>query len=235
MTHTTSNTPQNVVIYTNKEISVDFCQPFKDGLNPILFTIKTLEQIPSKTENKINIVILESWDELNNPQLNCSKLHLIIPTHSNNRLENDLNALVFEHDQSMTSQQALEKLYHSFIKFYFSAECYLDPQDFFNSDSYKDGHRYINTHEILQNDAGYEKQLNTYLKTISDTETVCLNFSISYDFSSESGYLLLLEDTVDHLRYVKDRDVFFSIVLSKHPISDNKLAIVHLSQKSPMS
>ncbi|MFZ8004224.1 hypothetical protein ACO1DV_15130 [Acinetobacter lwoffii] len=183
MTHTTSNTPQNVVIYTNKEISVDFCQPFKDGLNPILFTIKTLEQIPSKTENKINIVILESWDELNNPQLNCSKLHLIIPTHSNNRLENDLNALVFEHDQSMTSQQALEKLYHSFIKFYFSAECYLDPQDFFNSDSYKDGHRYINTHEILQNDAGYEKQLNTYLKTISDTETVCLNFSISYDFS----------------------------------------------------
>ncbi|MFZ7814827.1 hypothetical protein [Acinetobacter lwoffii] len=235
MTHTTSNTPQNVVIYTNKEISVDFCQPFKDGLNPILFTIKTLEQIPSKTENKINIVILESWDELNNPQLNCSKLHLIIPTHSNNRLENDLNALVFEHDQSMTSQQALEKLYHSFIKFYFSAECYLDPQDFFNSDSYKDGHRYINTHEILQNDAGYEKQLNTYLKTISDTETVCLNFSISYDFSSESGYLLLLEDTVDHLKYVKDRDVFFSIVLSKYPISDNKLAIVHLSQKSPMS
>lgn len=235
MTHTTSNTPQNVVIYTNKEISVDFCQPFKDGLNPILFTIKTLEQIPSKTENKINIVILESWDELNNPQLNCSKLHLIIPTHSNNRLENDLNALVFEHDQYMTSQQALEKLYHSFIKFYFSAECYLDPQDFFNSDSYKDGHRYINTHEILQNDAGYEKQLNTYLKTISDTETVCLNFSISYDFSSESGYLLLLEDTVDHLKYVKDRDVFFSIVLSKYPISDNKLAIVHLSQKSPMS
>ena len=235
MTHTTSNTPQNFVIYTNKEISVDFCQPFKDGLNPILFTIKTLEQIPSKTENKINIVILESWDELNNPQLNCSKLHLIIPTHSNNRLENDLNALVFEHDQSMTSQQALEKLYHSFIKFYFSAECYLDPQDFFNSDSYKDGHRYINTHEILQNDAGYEKQLNTYLKTISDTETVCLNFSISYDFSSESGYLLLLEDTVDHLKYVKDRDVFFSIVLSKYPISDNKLAIVHLSQKSPMS
>ena len=235
MTHTTSNTPQNVVIYTNKEIYVDFCQPFKDGLNPILFTIKTLEQIPSKTENKINIVILESWDELNNPQLNCSKLHLIIPTHSNNRLENDLNALVFEHDQSMTSQQALEKLYHSFIKFYFSAECYLDPQDFFNSDSYKDGHRYINTHEILQNDAGYEKQLNTYLKTISDTETVSFNFSISYDFSSESGYLPLLENTVDHLKYAKDRDVFFSIVLSKHPISDNKLSIVHLSQESLIS
>ncbi|WP_252513913.1 hypothetical protein [Acinetobacter lwoffii] len=135
----------------------------------------------------------------------------------------------------MTSQQALENLYHSFIKFYFSAECYLDPQDFFNSDSYKNGHRYLKIHDILQNTAGYEKQLNTYLKTISDTETVCFNFSISYDFPSESGYLPLLEDTVDHLTYARNRDVFFSIVLSKHPISDNKLSIVHLSQESPMS
>ena len=235
MPHITSDTPQIVAIYTNKEISIDFYQLFEDGLNPILFTIKTLEQIPSMEQNKINIIILESWDELNNLQLNCSKLHLIIPTHSNNRLENNLNALVFEHDQSMTSQQALENLHHSFIKFYFSAECYLDPQDFFNSDSYKNGHRYLKIHDILQNNAGYEKQLNTYLKTISDTETVCFNFSISYDFPSESGYLPLLEDTVDHLTYARNRDVFFSIVLSKHPISDNKLSIVHLSQESPMS
>lgn len=75
-----------------------------------------------------------------------------------------------------------------------------------------------------------EQQLNTYLNTILDTETVSFNFSISYDFYSESGYLPQLEDTVDHLKYVRDRDVFFSIVLSKHPLSDNRLAIVHLSQ-----
>ena len=158
-----------------------------------------------------------------------------MPTCSKNKLENDLHALIFKYEQSMNSQQALEKLYHSFIKFYFSAECYLDPQDFFNSDSYKDGYRYINIHEVLQNNVNYEQQLNTYLNTILDTETVSFNFSISYDFYSESGYLPQLEDTVDHLKYVRDRDVFFSIVLSKYPISDNKLAIIHLSQKSLIS
>ena len=235
MSHITSETPQIVAIYTNKEISIDFYQLFEDSLKPILFTIKTLEQIPSMEKNKINIIILESWDELHDLQLNCSKLHLIIPIHSNNRLENNLNALVFEHDQSMTSQQALEKLYHSFIKFYFSAKYHLDPQDLFKSNSDNNGHQYLKMHDILQNDADYEKQLNTYLKTISDTETVCFNFSISYDFPSESGYLPLLEDTVDHLTYARNRDVFFSTVLSKHPISDNKLSIIHLSQESPMS
>ncbi len=59
MIHTASNASQNIVIYTNKEISLEFYQSFEDGLNPILFTVKTLEQIPSKTENKIHIVILE--------------------------------------------------------------------------------------------------------------------------------------------------------------------------------
>ncbi|WP_180145974.1 hypothetical protein [Acinetobacter sp. YH12052] len=235
MTHTASNTLQDIVIYTNNKISLDFYKPFEDGLNPILFTVKTLEQIPRKTENKIHIVILESCDELNNLQINCNKIHLIMPVCSKNKLENDLNALIFEHDQSMSSQQALEKLYRGFIKFYCSTESYLDSQDFFNSDSYKDGYRYINIHEVLQYNISYEQQLNTYLNTISNTETVSFNFSISYDFSSEFGYLPLLENTVDQLNYSKDRDVFFSIVLSKHPLSDNKLAILHLSQKSPMS
>ena len=230
MTTTASDSLQNIVIYTNNKISLDFYKPFEDGLNPILFTVKTLEQIPRKTENKIHIVILESCDELSNLQINCNKIHLIMPVCSKNKLENDLNALIFEHDQSMSSQQALEKLYHGFIKFYCSTESYLDSQDFFNSDSYKDGYRCINIHEILQDNVSYEQQLNTYLNTISNTETVSFNFSISYDFYSESGYLPQLEDTVDHLKYVRDRDVFFSIVLSKYPISDNKLAIVHLSQ-----
>ena len=230
MTNTASNTLQNIVIYANNKISFDFYKPFEDGLNPILFTVKTLEQIPRKTENKIHIVILESCDELSNLQINCNKIHLIMPVCSKNKLENDLNALIFEHDQSMSSQQALEKLYHGFIKFYCSTESYLDSQDFFNSDSYKDGYRCINIHEILQDNVSYEQQLNTYLNTISNTETVSFNFSISYDFPSEFGYLPLLENTVDQLNYSKDRDVFFSIVLSKYPLSDNKLAIVHLSQ-----
>ena len=235
MTTTASDSLQNIVIYTNNKISLDFYKPFEDGLNPILFTVKTLEQIPRKTENKIHIVILESCDELSNLQINCNKIHLIMPTCSKNKLENDLHALIFKYEQSMNSQQALENLYHSFIKFYCSAEYYLDPQDFFNSDSYKDGYRYINIHEVLQNNVNYVQQLNTYLNTILDTETVSFNFSISYDFYSESGYLPQLEDTVDHLKYVRDRDVFFSIVLSKYPISDNKLAIIHLSQKSLIS
>lgn len=158
-----------------------------------------------------------------------------MPACSKNKLENNLNALIFEHDQSMSSQQVLEKLYHGFIKFYCSAEYFLEPYDFFNSDSYKDGYRYINIHEILLDNISYQQPLNTYLNSISDTETVSFNFSISYDFSSESGYLPLLENTVDHLKYAKDRDVFFSIVLSKHPISDNKLSIVHLSQESLIS
>ena len=230
MTTTASDSLQNIVIYTNNKISLDFYKPFEDGLNPILFTVKTLEQIPRKTENKIHIVILESCDELSNLQINCNKIHLIMPVCSKNKLENDLNALIFEHDQSMSSQQALEKLYHGFIKFYCSTESYLDSQDFFNSDSYKDGYRYINIHEVLQYNISYEQQLNTYLNTISNTETVSFNFSISYDFPSEFGYLPLLENTVDQLNYSKDRDVFFSIVLSKYPLSDNKLAIVHLSQ-----
>ena len=230
MTTTASDSLQNIVIYTNNKISLDFYKPFEDGLNPILFTVKTLEQIPRKTENKIHIVILESCDELSNLQINCNKIHLIMPAFLKNKLENDLNALIFEHDQSMSSQQALEKLYHGFIKFYCSTESYLDSQDFFNSDSYKDGYRCINIHEILQDNVSYEQQLNTYLNTISNTETVSFNFSISYDFPSEFGYLPLLENTVDQLNYSKDRDVFFSIVLSKYPLSDNKLAIVHLSQ-----
>ena len=216
MTHTASNTLQDIVIYTNNKISLDFYKPFEDGLNPILFTVKTLEQIPRKTENKIHIVILESCDELSNLQINCNKIHLIMPVCSKNKLENDLNALIFEHDQSMSSQQALEKLYHGFIKFYCSTESYLDSQDFFNSDSYKDGYRCINIHEILQDNVSYEQQLHTYLNTISNTETVSFNFSISYDFPSEFGYLPLLENTVDQLNYSKDRDVFFSIVLSKY-------------------
>ena len=165
MTHTASNTLQDIVIYTNNKISLDFYKPFEDGLNPILFTVKTLEQIPRKTENKIHIVILESCDELNNLQINCNKIHLIMPVCSKNKLENDLNALIFEHDQSMSSQQALEKIYHGFIKFYCSTESYLDSQDFFNSDSYKDGYRYINIHEVLQYNISYEQQLNTYLNT----------------------------------------------------------------------
>lgn len=235
MTNTASNTLQNIVIYANNKISFDFYKPFEDGLNPILFTVKTLEQIPKKTENKIHIVILESCDELSNLQINCNKIHLIMPACSKNKLENNLNALIFEHDQSMSSQQVLEKLYHGFIKFYCSAEYFLEPYDFFNSDSYKDGYRYINIHEILLDNISYQQPLNTYLNSISDTETVSFNFSISYDFSSESGYLPLLENTVDHLKYAKDRDVFFSIVLSKHPISDNKLSIVHLSQESLIS
>ena len=230
MTTTASDSLQNIVIYTNNKISLDFYKPFEDGLNPILFTVKTLEQIPRKTENKIHIVILESCDELSNLQINCNKIHLIMPVCSKNKLENDLNALIFEHDQSMSSQQALEKLYHGFIKFYCSTESYLDSQDFFNSDSYKDGYRCINIHEILQDNVSYEQQLNTYLNTISNTETVSFNFSISYDFPSEFGYLPLLENTVDQLNYSKDRGVFFSIALSKYPLSDNKLAIVHLSQ-----
>ena len=230
MTTTASDSLQNIVIYTNNKISLDFYKPFEDGLNPILFTVKTLEQIPRKTENKIHIVILESCDELSNLQINCNKIHLIMPVCSKNKLENDLNALIFEHDQSMSSQQALEKLYHGFIKFYFSADYFLEPYDFFNSDSFEYGYRYINIHEILQDNVSYEQQLNTYLNTISNTETVSFNFSISYDFPSEFGYLPLLENTVDQLNYSKDRDVFFSIVLSKYPLSDNKLAIVHLSQ-----
>ena len=153
-----------------------------------------------------------------------------MPVCSKNKLENDLNALIFEHDQSMSSQQALEKLYHGFIKFYCSTESYLDSQDFFNSDSYKDGYRCINIHEILQDNVSYEQQLHTHLNTISNTETVSFNFSIGYELSSESGYFQLIENTVDHLTYARNRDVFFSIVLSKHPISDNKLSIVHLSQ-----
>lgn len=235
MTHTASNTLQDIVIYTDTEISLDFSQSFEEGLNPILFTIKTLKQIPRKTENKIHIVILESYDELSNLQINCNNIHLIMPTFLKNKLENDLNALIFEHDQSMSSQQALEKLYHGFIKFYFSADYFLEPYHFFNSDSFEYGYRYINIHEILQDNVSYEQQLHTYLNTISNTETVSFNFSIGYEFSSESGYLQLIENTVDHLTYAKDRDVFFSVVLSKYPLSDNRLAIVHLSQKSLMA
>ena len=235
MTTTASDSLQNIVIYTNNKISLDFYKPFEDGLNPILFTVKTLEQIPRKTENKIHIVILESCDELSNLQINCNKIHLIMPAFLKNKLENDLNALIFEHDQSMSSQQALEKLYHGFIKFYFSADYFLEPYDFFNSDSYKDGYRCINIHQILQDNVSYEQQLHTHLNTISNTETVSFNFSIGYELSSESGYFQLIENTVDHLTYARNRDVFFSIVLSKHPISDNKLSIVHLSQESPMS
>ena len=77
MTNTASNTLQNIVIYANNKISFDFYKPFEDGLNPILFTVKTLEQIPRKTENKIHIVILESCDELSNLQINCNKIALI--------------------------------------------------------------------------------------------------------------------------------------------------------------
>ena len=120
------DTLEDIDIYTNK-ISLDLYKPFEDGLNPILFTVKTLEQIPRKTENKIHIVILESCDELSNLQINCNKIHLIMPAFLKNKLENDLNALIFEHDQSMSSQQALEKLYHGFIKFYFSADYFLEP------------------------------------------------------------------------------------------------------------
>ena len=234
MITTASNSPHDIVIYTDKEISLNFSQSFEDELNPILFTVKTLEQIPKKTENKIHIAILDSCDELSNLQTNCNKMHLIMPARSKNKVENDLNALIFEHDQSMSSQQALEKLYHGFIKFYCSAEYFLEPYDFFNSDSYKDGYRYINIHEVLQDNVSYEQQLNTYLNTISDTETVSLNFSISYDFSSESSYIRLLENTVDQLNYSKDRDVFCGTVLSKHPLSDNKLSIVHFCRESRM-
>lgn len=225
-----SNRPQEIVIYTNKKISLDFYQLFQDGLFYLSsFTIKTLEQIPSQPENKIHIVILETSNQINSLQLNCNKIHFIIPSHLNNRLENDLNTLIFEHDQFMTSQQALENLYHSFIKFYFSTKCYLDPQDFFNS--YMNGYRYLKIHSILQSDTDYEKQLNTYLQMIPDTEPVCFNFSISYDYSSEFDYLPLLQNTIHYLRYSEDREVFFSIVLSKHSISDNKLSIVHLSRE----
>lgn len=107
MTITASDSLQNIVIYTNNKISLDFYKPFEDGLNPILFTVKTLEQIPRKTENKIHIVILESCDELSNLQINCNKIHLIMPTCSKNKLENDLHALIFKYEQSMTSQQGL--------------------------------------------------------------------------------------------------------------------------------
>ena len=107
MTTTASDSLQNIVIYTNNKISLDFYKPFEDGLNPILFTVKTLEQIPRKTENKIHIVILESCDELSNLQINCNKIHLIMPTCSKNKLENDLHALIFKYEQSMTSQQGL--------------------------------------------------------------------------------------------------------------------------------
>ena len=105
MTNTASNTLQNIVIYANNKISFDFYKPFEDGLNPILFTVKTLEQIPSKTENKIHIVILESCDELSNLQINCNKIHLIMPVCSKNKLENDLNALIFEHEVLEMHQQ----------------------------------------------------------------------------------------------------------------------------------
>ncbi|MHA3048453.1 hypothetical protein [Acinetobacter sp. ANC 4639] len=228
-----SNRPQEIVIYTNEKISPDFYQPFQDGLFYLSsFTIKTLEQIPSQTENKIHIVILGAHNEMNNLQLSYNKIHFIVPSHSNNKLEKNLNTLIFEHDHSMTPQQALENLYHNFIKFYFSTKYYLDPQDFFNS--YMNGYRYIKMHSVLQNDIDYEKQLKTYLQMIPDTETVCFNFSISYDYPSESDYLPLLQNTITHLKYVEDREAFFGIVLSKHSISDNKVSILHLSQEPKM-
>ena len=90
MTTTASDSLQNIVIYTNNKISLDFYKPFEDGLNPILFTVKTLEQIPRKTENKIHIVILESCDELSNLQINCNNIHLIMPEFLKNKLENDV-------------------------------------------------------------------------------------------------------------------------------------------------
>lgn len=63
MTTTASDSLQNIVIYTNNKISLDFYKPFEDGLNPILFTVKTLEQIPRKTEIKS---ILSSWSPVMN-------------------------------------------------------------------------------------------------------------------------------------------------------------------------
>ena len=131
-----SNRPQEIVIYTNKKISLDFYQLFQDGLFYLSsFTIKTLEQIPSQAENKIHIVILETHHEIKNLQLSDNIIHLIIPSHLHNKLENNLNTLIFEYDQSMTSEQALEKLYHNLIKFYFLTEGYLESQDFFYANS----------------------------------------------------------------------------------------------------
>ena len=78
-----SNRPQEIVIYTNKKISLDFYQLFQDGLFYLSsFTIKTLEQIPSQPENKIHIVILETSNQINSLQLNCNKIHSV---HDKNR------------------------------------------------------------------------------------------------------------------------------------------------------
>ena len=223
------NLNENLFIYTDTTISLDFFHPIVEHLRTLNIKQKPLSALPHSGGDMIATIIVNDLAELTEIPIGCE--HSLVITAQKNRtvLPKHLSdTLIYQQAPTENHQQALENVFHALIKTYFTTELFLEPIDLYQSDAFKNGQRYINIHS-LQEQTLASQDVKTLLSPIKQDDIVILNFNLHQSSFSLDKIQDLTEIIIKHLGEKFDGEIFYSCCNSSKPNQQNLIYLSYLS------
>ena len=220
---------ENITIYTDTKINLDFFNPTVEHLRPLNMVQKPLSALAYSQTDKIVIIIVDDLAELTAIPIGCE--HSIVITAKNNLTplpEHLSNALIYQQTVNENHQQALEKVFNALIKTYFSPELFLEPADLYQSDAFEKGQRYINIHS-LQEQQLMNENVKPLFSPIGKNGTVILNFNLHQSSFSLDKIQDLTEIIIEHLGEKFDGEIFYSCNATSKPEQSDLIYLSYLS------
>ena len=220
---------ENITIYTHTKINLDFFNPAMENLRPLNIVQKPLSTLPFSQADKVAIIIVNDLAELASSVIHCE--HSIVITAQNNLTatpEHLSHAMIYQQSASEDHQQALEKVFHALVKFYFSTELFLDPFDFYQSDAFAKGQRCINIY-LLQEQQLINDHLTTLFEPIGQDDAVILNFEFHQSSFSLDKVHGLTQMMIEQLGEKFDGEIFYSCSTSSKVDQQTLIYLCYLS------
>ena len=223
------NLNENLVIYTNTPIHLDFFNPAMEHLRPLNIVQEPLSVLAHSQTNKVVVIIVNKLAELTAIPIGCE--HSIVITAKNNLTalpEHLSNAIIYQQASSENQQQALEKVFHALIKTYFSPELFLEPVDLYQSSAFAKGQRCINIHSLSEQQLMTEN-VESLFSLIGKDDTVIVNFNLHPSSFSLDKVQNLTEIIIEYLGEKFDGEIFYSCNATSEPDQQNMIYLSYLS------
>lgn len=229
MQNNTTSPNENLVIYSNADIDLNFFDPAIENLRPLDIAQTSLSELPLSPTDKVAIIIVDDLAELTAITIGCE--HSIVITAKNTLTitpDGLSHALIYQQSADENPQQALEKVFHGLVKFCFSTTLFLDPSDIYQSDAFEKGQRRINTHHLNEQQL-VNDDVKTLLSPIRQNDTVILNFNLNQSSFSVNKVNGLTQIIIDHLGEHFDGEIIFSCAVSSQHEHSNMIYVHYLS------
>ena len=229
MPNTQNNEIENLVIYSETPIVLDFFNASIENFRPIRITQKPLTELPFAHVDKIAIVIVHDLAELESLKIGCEHC-LVINAKNTLAITPEHLSKVMTYTQSAmeSPQQALETVFHGLITTYFSTEMFLEPVDIYQSDAFEKGQRCINIH-LLQEPQLMSEDVKALFNPIGQDDTVIFNFDLPQSSFSLDKVQDLTQIMIKHLGEKFDGEIFYSCRASSKPDQQNLIYLSYLS------